>query len=82
MGIRLELETCVGRSFNHKKKVAPKKTISIRVSVEEHAEMKNISANRDVSIQALIYPLIKEWLDSVNPVDKEPPEDTEPEESK
>ena len=54
-------------------KVAPKKTISIRVSLEEHVELKNISANRDMSIQSLIYPLIKEWLDSVNPVDKEAP---------
>ena len=61
--------------MTEKVKVAPKKTISIRVSVEEHMELKNISVNRDVSIQSLLYPLVKEWLDSVNPVDKEAPEE-------
>ena len=62
-----------------KVKATPKKTVSVRVSVEEHGELKNIAANRDMSIQGLLYPLIKEWLDSVNPVEKEPPEDTEAE---
>ena len=64
-----------------KVKATPKKTVSVRVSVEEHGELKNIAANRDMSIQGLLYPLIKEWLDSVNPVEKEPPEE-EPDESK
>ena len=58
-----------------KVKAAAKKTVSVRVSLEEHIELKNISANRDTSIQALLYPLVKEWLDSVNPVDKEAPEE-------
>jgi len=66
---------------DNKVKVAPKKTVSVRVSLEEHGELKNISVNRDVSIQSLLYPLVKEWLDSVNPVDKEAPEE-EPEEGK
>ena len=47
--------------------------------VQGAGEMKNIAANRDESLQSLIYPLIKEWLESVNPVDKEPLEDTEAE---
>ena len=64
-----------------KVKVAPKKTISIRVSVEEHGELKNISANREESLQSLLYPLVKDWLESVNPVDKMTPEE-EPEEGK
>ena len=64
-----------------KVKATPKKTVSVRVSIDEHTELKNISANRDVSIQALLYPLVKEWLDSVNPVEKEPPEE-EPEADK
>ena len=67
--------------MTEKIKATPKKTVSIRVSLDEHVELKNISANRDVSIQALLYPIIKEWLDSVNPVDKEAPEEA-PEEGK
>ena len=67
--------------MTEKVKATPKKTLSIRVSLEEHNELKNISANRDTSIQGLLYPLVKEWLDSVNPVEKEPPEE-EPEEGK
>ena len=67
--------------MTEKAKATPKKTLSIRVSVEEHAELRNISANRDMSLQSLLYPLIKDWLDSVNPVEKEPPEE-EPEEGK
>ena len=63
--------------MTEKVKAAAKKTVSVRVSVEEHVELKNISANRDVSIQALLYPLVKDWLDSVNPVEKEPPEEPE-----
>ena len=63
--------------MTEKIKATPKKTVSVRVSVEEHVELKNISANRDVSIQALLYPLVKDWLDSVNPVEKEPPEEPE-----
>ena len=66
--------------MTEKVKVAPKKTISIRVSIEEHGEMKNISANRDVSIQALLYPVVREWLRNVPDADKMTPE--EPEESK
>ena len=62
-------------------KAAPKKTISIRVSVEEHTEMKNISANRDESLQSLLYPLVKEWLRNVPDADKVEPEE-EPEEGK
>ena len=68
--------------MTEKVKVAPKKTLSIRVSLEEHTELKNIAENRDMSIQSLLYPLVKEWLDSVNPVDKEAPEETESEEGK
>ena len=67
--------------MTEKIKATPKKTISVRVSLEEHSELKNISANRDESLQSLLYPLIKDWLDSVNPVEKEPPEE-EPEEGK
>ena len=67
--------------MSEKVKVAPKKTISIRVSTEEHLELKNISVNRDMSIQALIYPLIKEWLRNVPDADKMTPEE-EPEEGK
>ena len=68
--------------MTEKVKVAPKKTLSIRVSLEEHTELKNIAENRDMSIQSLLYPLVKEWLDSVNPVDKMTPEETESEEGK
>ena len=67
--------------MTEKVKVAPKKTISIRVSVDEHTEMKNISANRDESLQSLLYPLIKEWLRNVPDADKMTPEE-EPDESK
>ena len=67
--------------MTEKVKAAAKKTVSVRVSVEEHVELKNIAANRDTSIQSLLYPLVKEWLDSVNPVDKMTPEE-EPEADK
>ena len=63
--------------MTEKVKATPKKTVSIRVSVEEHGEMKNISANRDMSIQSLLYPLIKEWLERCDPTEKLPPEETE-----
>ena len=68
--------------MTEKVKATPKKMISIRVSVEEHMELRNISANRDMSLQSLLYPLVKEWLDSVNPAEKLPPEDTEDTEGK
>ena len=67
--------------MSEKVKVAPKKTISIRVSVEEHLELKNVSVNRDESLQSMLYPLIKEWLRNVPDADKMTPEE-EPEESK
>ena len=59
----------------NKVKVAPKKTISIRVSVEEHSELKNISVNRDESLQGLLYPVIKDWLKNVPDADKVEPEE-------
>jgi len=62
-------------------KVAPKKTLSIRVSIEEHGELRNISANRDESIQSMLYPVVREWLRNVPDADKMTPEE-EPEESK
>lgn len=65
--------------MTEKVKATPKKTISIRVSVEEHGELKNISANRDMSIQSLLYPLVRDFLDSVDPAEKLPPEETEAE---
>ena len=61
--------------MTEKIKVAPKKTISIRVSVDEHTEMKNISANRDESLQSLLYPLVKEWLRNIPDADKAEPEE-------
>ena len=64
--------------MTEKIKATPKKTVSIRVSVDEHTEMKNISANRDESLQSLLYPLVKDWLASVSPIDKMTPEE-EPE---
>ena len=67
--------------MTEKIKATPKKTLSIRVSIEEHGELRNISANREASIQSLLYPLIKDWLESVNPIDKMTPEE-EPEEGK
>ena len=60
--------------MSEKVKVAAKKTLSIRVSVEEHLELRNISVNRDASIQSLLYPLIKEWLRNVPDADKAEPE--------
>jgi len=67
--------------MTEKVKVAPKKTISIRVSLDEHAEMKNISANRDESLQSMLYPVVREWLRNVPDADKMTPEE-EPEEGK
>ena len=67
--------------MTEKVKATPKKTVSIRVSVEEHTEMKNISANRDMSLQSLLYPLVKEWLKNIPDADKAEPE-PEPEEGK
>jgi len=67
--------------MTEKVKATPKKTISIRVSLEEHAEMKNISVNRDESLQSLLYPLVKEWLRNIPDADKMTPEE-EPEEGK
>ena len=67
--------------MTEKVKATPKKTLSIRVSLEEHNELKNISVNRDMSIQGLLYPLVKEWLRNVPDADKMTPEE-EPEEGK
>ena len=61
--------------MTEKVKVAPKKTISIRVSVEEHMELKNVSVNRDESLQSLLYPLVKEWLRNIPDADKMTPEE-------
>lgn len=67
--------------MTEKVKATPKKTISIRVSVGEHGELRNISANRDESLQSMLYPLVKEWLRNVPDADKMTPEE-EPEEGK
>ena len=64
--------------MTEKIKVAPKKTISVRVSVEEHGELKNIAYNREESLQGLLYPVIKGFLERCDPAEKLPPEE-EPE---
>ena len=61
--------------MTEKVKVAPKKTISIRVSIEEHMELKNVAANREESLQSMLYPLVKEWIKNVPDADKAEPEE-------
>ena len=51
-----------------------RKTVSVRLALGEWQLLHNISANRDVSIQSLLEPVVREWLRNVPDTDKEAPE--------
>ena len=59
-------------------KVAEKiirKTVSVRLAIGDWTILHNISANRDVSIQSLIEPIVRNWLKDVPEEDKAEPEE-------
>ena len=51
-----------------------RKTVSVRLALSDWTILHNISANRDVSIQSLIEPVVRSWLKGVPEEDKVDPE--------
>lgn len=51
-----------------------RKTVSVRLALSDWTILHNISANRDVSIQSLIEPVVRGWLKDVPESDKMDPE--------
>ena len=51
-----------------------RKTVSVRLALSDWTILHNISANRDVSIQSLIEPVVRGWLKGVPEEDKVNPE--------
>lgn len=51
-----------------------RKTVSVRLALSDWTILHNISANRDVSIQSLIEPVVRSWLKGVPEEDKAEPE--------
>ena len=51
-----------------------RKTVSVRLALSDWGMLHNISYNRDVSIQSLLEPVVREWLRNVPDSDKVEPE--------